>query len=49
MGWLSTWCVNNVPHYAAHATEQAAIENAKTKRAGGWPATHFWSEAEETA
>lgn len=50
MAWLSTWCVNNQPRYAAHDTETAAIEHAKTMRAGGWSATHFWSEAsEETA
>lgn len=47
MTWLSTWCAHGIPHYAAHDTEQAAIEHAKTMRAGGWQATHFWSEASE--
>ena len=47
MGWLSTWNVNNQPRYEAHDTEQAAIEHAKTMRAGGREATHFWSQASE--
>ena len=47
MTWLSTWREHNRPQYAAHATESAAAEHAKTKRAGGCEATHFWSEASE--
>lgn len=48
MTWFSTWRErNNTPAYAAHDTETAAMEHAKTKRAGGMQATHFWSEATE--
>ena len=41
MSWLATWCAFGRPHYAAHDTEDQAEQDAKNKRASGYPATHF--------
>jgi hypothetical protein len=49
MTWLSTWLQHGRPHYAAHPHESAAETHARTKRAGGWQAVHFWSQASEEA
>lgn len=47
MTWLSTWREHNHPMYAEHPSEAAAAAHARTKRAAGMQATHFWSQATE--
>lgn len=45
MTWLTTWAVYGTPRYAEHPSEAAAEQDARTKRAAGFEAVEFWSEA----
>jgi hypothetical protein len=49
MTWFTTWPSVEGVAYAEHPTEAAAEEHAKTMRAGGKLATHFWSEGSEVS